>query len=77
MPLPDWTETLEAIVLHKTPGNGARLRSFGVVVGLAIAATAVFVLTHVLKNVDYNEVFAAVRRTNAGFIALALTLVAI
>jgi len=77
MPLPDWTETLEAIVVQKTPGNGARLRSFGVVVGLAIAATAVFVLTHVLKNVDYNEVFAVVRRTNAGFIALALALVAI
>src|SRR6266853_6745219 len=77
MPLPDGTETLEAIVVQKTPGSGARLRSFGVVVGVAIAATAVFALTHVLKNVDYNEVFAVVRRTNTGFIALALVLVAI
>src|SRR5258707_4231600 len=77
MPLPDGTETLEAIVVQKTPGSGARLRSFGVVVGVAIAATAVFALTHVLRNVDYNEVFAVVRRTNTGFIALALALVAI
>src|SRR5258705_13226327 len=77
MPLPDGTETLKAIVVQKTPGSGARLRSFGVVVGVAIAATAVFALTHVLKNVDYNEVFAVVRRTNTGFIALALALVAI
>jgi uncharacterized membrane protein YbhN (UPF0104 family) len=77
MRLPDWTETLEAIVVQKTPGNGARLRSFGVVVSVAIAATAVFALTHVLKSVDYNEVFAVVRRTSTGFIALALMLVAI
>lgn len=76
-PLPDWTETLEAIVVQKTPGSGARLRSFGVVVSVAIAAAAVFALTHVLKNVDYDEVFAVVRRTNTGFIALALVLVAI
>jgi uncharacterized membrane protein YbhN (UPF0104 family) len=38
---------------------------------------AVFALTHALKNVDYDEVFAVVRRTNAGLIALALMLVAI
>jgi uncharacterized membrane protein YbhN (UPF0104 family) len=49
----------------------------GVVVSVAIAAMAVFALTHALKNVDYDEVFAVVRRTNAGLIALALMLVAI
>jgi len=38
---------------------------------------AVFALTHALKNVDYDEVFAVARRTNAGLIALALMLVAI
>jgi uncharacterized membrane protein YbhN (UPF0104 family) len=76
-PLPDWTDTLEVVVAQKTPGGGARLRSLGVVVSIAIAVTAVFALTHVLKNVDYNEVFAVARRTNAGLIALALTLVAI
>jgi uncharacterized membrane protein YbhN (UPF0104 family) len=63
-------------VLKKTPGS-ARLRGLGVVVSLAVAAMAVFALTHALKNVDYDEVFAVVRRTNAGLIALALMLVAI
>jgi uncharacterized membrane protein YbhN (UPF0104 family) len=64
-------------VLKKTPGSGARLRGLGVVVSVAIAALAVFALTHALKNVDHDEVFAVVRRTNAGLIALALMLVAI
>ena len=64
-------------MLKKTPGSGARLRGLGVVVSVAIAALAVFALTHALKNVDYDEVFAVVRRTNAGLIALALMLVAI
>jgi len=64
-------------VLKKTPVSGARLRGLGVVVSVAIAALAVFALTHALKNVDYDEVFAVVRRTNAGLIALALMLVAI
>ena len=73
----DGTDTLEVIVLKKTPGNGARLRGLGVVVSVAIAAMAVFALTHALKNVDYDEVFAVVRRTNAGLIALAVVLVAI
>jgi uncharacterized membrane protein YbhN (UPF0104 family) len=76
-PSPDGTDTLEVIVLKKTPGKGARLRGLGVVVSVAIAAMAVFALTHALKNVDYDEVFAVVRRTNAGLIALALMLVAI
>jgi glycosyltransferase 2 family protein len=64
-------------VLKKTPGSGARLRGLGVVVSVAIAALAVFALTHALKNVDYDELFAVVRRTNAGLIAMALMLVAI
>jgi glycosyltransferase 2 family protein len=74
---PDGTDTLEVIVLKKTSGSGARLRGLGVVVSIAIAAMAVFALTHALKNVDYDEVFAVVRRTNAGLIALAVVLVAI
>src|ERR1700676_4666160 len=77
MALPDWTDTLELIVVQKTPASGARLRGLGVVVSVAIAALAVFALTHALKNVDYDEVFAVVRRTHAGLIALALMLVAV
>ncbi|MDO9294877.1 YbhN family protein [Bradyrhizobium sp.] len=47
------------------------------VVSLAIAAAAIFALTHALKNVDYHEVFAVVGRTGPGVIVMALMLVAI
>lgn len=67
--------TLKAIVLQKTPGS-ARLKGLGVVVSLAIAAAAIFALTHTLKNVDYDEIFAVVRRTSPGVIVMALMLVA-
>jgi hypothetical protein len=73
--LPGRMRTLKAIVLQKTPGSSARLKGLGVVVSLAIAAAAIFALTHALKNVDYDEVFTVVRRTNLGVIVLALMLV--
>ena len=73
---PGWTHTLKAIVLQKTPGGGARLKGLGVIVSLAIAAVAIFALTRALNNVDYNEVFAVVRRTNPGVLVAALMLVA-
>jgi uncharacterized membrane protein YbhN (UPF0104 family) len=76
MPSPDWTDTLEVIVLQKTPGSTARWRGLGVLVGVAIAWIAIFALTHALKNVNYDEVLAVVRRTHSGLIALALLLVA-
>ena len=69
--------TLKAIVLQKTPRSSARLKGLGVVVSLAIAAAAIFALMHALKNVDYDEVFAVVRRTSPGVIAVALMLVAV
>jgi glycosyltransferase 2 family protein len=75
-PLPKWTPTSELVVVHKTPGSSARMRGLGVVVGIVIAAIAVYALTHALKNVNYDEVLAIVRRTNPGLIALALLLVA-
>lgn len=53
------------------------MRGLGVVVSVAIAGIAIFALTHALKNVNYDEVFAIVGRTNAGLIALALMLVAL
>lgn len=68
---------LKAIVLQKTPRSHARLKGLGVVVSLAIAAAAIFALTHALKNVDYHEVFAVVGRTGPGVIVMALMLVAI
>jgi hypothetical protein len=68
--------TLEVNVLQKAPGSSARLRGLGVVVGIAIAAMAIYALTHALKHVNYEDVFAIVGRTNPGLIALALLLVA-
>ena len=53
------------------------MRGLGVVISLAIAAIAIYALTHALKKVNYDEVFAIVQRTSPGLIALALTLVAI
>jgi hypothetical protein len=52
------------------------MKGLGVVVGVTIAAMAIFALTHALKHVDYGEVLAVVRHTNSGLIALALLLVA-
>lgn len=68
---------LKALVLQKTPRTHARLKGLGVVVSLVIAAAAIFALMHALKNVDYDEVFAVVRRTSPGVIAVSLLLVAI
>src|SRR5580700_11192552 len=68
--------TLKIDLLQKTPGSSARLRGLGVVVSIAIAAMAIYALTHALRHVDYDEVFAVIRRTNSGLIALALMLVA-
>lgn len=75
MTLPEWTRPLKDIVPKRTLG-GARLRGLGVVVSVAIAAAAIYALTHALKNVDDVEVFEAVRRTSAGLVGLALLLVA-
>jgi glycosyltransferase 2 family protein len=72
----EWNRTLELNALQQTPGSHARWRGLGVVAGIAIAAVAMVTLMHALRNVDYDEVFAIVRRTNGGVIALALMLVA-
>ncbi len=74
--LPEWIHALKVIALRKTFGSSARLRGLGVVVSVVIAGLAIFALSHALKNVDYDEVFGAVRRTNAGTVVLALMLVA-
>jgi uncharacterized membrane protein YbhN (UPF0104 family) len=74
--LPERIHALKINVLQKTPGSSARLRGLGVLVSVAIAGIAIFALTHALRHVDYDEVFAIVARTNAGLIVLALMLVA-
>jgi glycosyltransferase 2 family protein len=67
---------LTANVLQKTPGSRARLKGLGVVVSIAIAAMAIYALTHALKHVDFDKVVAIVRDTDSTLIALALMLVA-
>src|SRR3984957_11588940 len=74
MSVPDWMHILKATVLPKPPG-GARLKGLGILIGVVIAAAAIFALMHTLKNIDYNEVFAVVRRTNTSLIVLAAMLV--
>ena len=75
--LPERIYALEIPVLQKAPGNSARLRGLGIVVSLAIAAGAIFALTHALKKVNFDEVFAIVAATDTRLIALSLALVAI
>ena len=60
----------------KTTDSSARLKTLGVVVSIAIAATAIFALVHTLKKVDFDKVFEVVRNTNPSLIALALLFVA-
>ena len=74
--LPERIHALTINVLQKTPASSARLRGLGgVVVSVAIAGIAIYALTHALRHVDFDEVFAIVARTDAGLIALALMLV--
>ncbi len=57
-------------------GGSARLKGVaGIVFSVAIATGALFALTHALKNVDYDQVLAFIRATDAGIIGLALILV--
>jgi glycosyltransferase 2 family protein len=77
MSLAERMHALQLIVLPKTPFSSARLRGLGIVVSIAIAAMAIYALTHVIKHVNYDEVLAVVHSTDTGSIALALLLVAI
>jgi len=68
---------LKVTALPKPLFGTHRLKGLGVLVGIAIAAAAIFALMHALKHVDTNEVLAVVRRTDARVIALALVFVAV
>jgi uncharacterized membrane protein YbhN (UPF0104 family) len=67
----------KSLCCRRHPAAAPDGRGLGVLVSIAIAGAAVFALTHALKHVNYDEVFAVVHRTNSGLIALALMLVAI
>jgi glycosyltransferase 2 family protein len=76
MSLPHWVNGLKVTVLRNASRSGRRLRGLGIVVSIAIAAAAIFALTHMLRNVDHHEVFEVIRNTNVGLVALAAILVA-
>jgi glycosyltransferase 2 family protein len=68
-----------ALKLHSSQEkfiNSARLKRVGgAVFSLAIGAAAVVALTHALRNIRYDEVFAIIRGTDSSVIALSLILV--
>jgi glycosyltransferase 2 family protein len=67
--------TLKVVAPTKSPGKGFKLKGLGIAVSIAIAAIAIFALTHTLKSIDFKEVFEVIRRTNTSLIALAAVLV--
>ena len=76
MSLPDWMNALKAALQRRTFGRGGRLRGLGIIISIAIAAAAIYALTHTLRHIDTDEVADVIRHTNVGLIALAAVLVA-
>jgi glycosyltransferase 2 family protein len=68
--------TLKIDLLKKKLGGNARLKGLGgAVISIAIGVGAIFALTHALKHIDYDQVFAIIKATKFDVIALALMLV--
>src|ERR1700744_5260213 len=68
-------KTLNVAAPTKSPGKSNRLKGLGIVVSIAIAAVAIFALTHTLKTIDTNEVFEVIRHTDISLVAIAAALV--
>ena len=72
---PDWTRALNIDWLQKKLGS-ARIRGLGgAALSIAIGTAAIFALTHSLRNIDYENVFAIIWATDASVVALALIMV--
>jgi glycosyltransferase 2 family protein len=70
------SSALKSDFVQKKFTTRTRLKGLGgALVSLAIAAGAVFALTHALKHVRYDEVFTIIRATDFSVIALSLILV--
>jgi len=67
--------TLKLEFLREKFGSTRLKRVAGAVFSIAIGAGAIYALTHALKHIDYNQVFAIVRNTEARVIVFALILV--
>lgn len=71
-----WIGTLKLDLLRQKFANSARIKgAAGVAVSLMIGIGAIFALTHALRNVRFDEVFAIIRSTDFSVIALSLLLV--
>src|ERR1700760_1773150 len=77
IPLANWMNTLKVIAPTKSPGRGTRLKGLGIVVSIAIAAVAIFALTHTLKSIDLDKVFEVIKHTNTSLIVIAAALVTV
>jgi uncharacterized membrane protein YbhN (UPF0104 family) len=66
---------LKVIAPTKSHRSSNRLKGLGIVVSIAIAAVAIFALTHTLKSIDTSEVFEVIRHTNISLVVLAALLV--
>ena len=71
----DWTRALTLETLQNRFGSARMKKLGGAALSIAILTGAIFALTHALKNIDYEEVFAIIRGTEASVIALALVMV--
>jgi len=72
---PDWKRVLNIDWLKEKFGS-ARIKGLGgAALSIAIGTAAIFALTHSLRNVDYENVFAIIRGTDASVVALALVMV--
>ena len=67
--------TLKVIAPTKSHRGSGRLKGLGIVVSIAIAAIAIYALTHTLKSIDTTEVFEVIRHTDISLIVLAAVLV--
>jgi uncharacterized membrane protein YbhN (UPF0104 family) len=76
MSLPDWMKALKAALQRRTFGRGGGLKGLGIFISIAIAAAAIYALTHTLRHIDTDEVAEVIRHTNIGLIAMAAILVA-
>jgi glycosyltransferase 2 family protein len=62
--------------LQKKVGASTRIKRFGgAALSIAIGGGAIFALTHALKHIDFDKVFAIIRHTEPRVVALALIMV--
>jgi hypothetical protein len=62
--------------LQKKVGGSSRIKSLGgAALSIVIGGAAIFALTHALRNIDYENVFAIIWATEPSVIALALIMV--